>query len=231
MLSLRQRLLTTLLIWLAVVLALFNVVVFLLVRQSLRGDVDQFVRDKAFLLGAQVNPYFTKGMATDEKPWRSDRYLSFGQTFDLDWKLLYKSARLSQLIVPTEEMKRLASHPLGVLLHEAEGPDGARYRMATVRIERQGQFVCYSQVGILIRDRDRPLRQLIYWLAGCAVVALLLAGLGLDYLIRQWGAPLAALSDTARKVNLGSLSRPRLFAPPAAPELATLAAGGVAGGD
>jgi len=190
--TLRQRLLTTLLAWLAVVLALFGTVVFLLVRQTLRGDADQFVRDKAFLLGAQVNPFFTKGLATDEKPWRSDRYLSFGQTFDADWNVLYMSARLSQPIAPTEEMKRLASHPMGVLHHDAEGPDGARYRMATVRIERQGKFVCYSQVGILIRDRDRPLRQLIFWLAGCGAVALLLGGLGLNYVIRQWAAPLAA---------------------------------------
>ena len=71
MTTLRQRLLVTLLIWLAAVLAVFGAVVFLLARQSLRGDVDQFVRDKAFLMGAQVNPFFTKGLATDEKPWRS----------------------------------------------------------------------------------------------------------------------------------------------------------------
>ncbi len=38
------------------------------------------------------------------------------------------------------------------------------------------------------------------------------------------GAPLTALSDTARKVNLGTLARQRLFAPPDAPEVATLAA-------
>ena len=223
MTTLRQRLLVTLLIWLAAVLAVFGAVVFLLARQSLRGDVDQFVRDKAFLMGAQVNPFFTKGLATDEKPWRSDRYISYGQTFDLDWNLLYKSARLSQPIVPTEEMRRLASHPMGVLVHDAEGPDGARYRMATVRIEREGKFVCYSQVGILIRDRDRPLRQLIFWLTGCGTVALLVGGLGMNYVIRQWSAPLTALSESARKVNLGSLSRQRLFAPSDAPELATLA--------
>jgi heavy metal sensor kinase len=221
--SLRLRLLTTLLVWLTVVLAVFSTIIFLLVRQSLLGDVDQFVRDKAFLLGGQVNPFFPKGLAVDEKPWRADRYLSFGQTFDTNWNVLYKSARLSQSIVPTEEMRRLASHPMGVLHHEVEGPDGARYRMATVRIEREGKFVCYSQVGILTRDRDRPLHQLCFWLAGGTVIAVLLAGLGLDYLLRQWAAPLAALSDTARKVHLGSLSRQRLFVPSEAPELATLA--------
>jgi len=220
--TLRQRLLTTLLVWLALVLAVFGVVVFLLVRQSLQGDVDQFVRDKAFLLGAQVNPWYPAGLAVDEKPWRSDRYIGFGQIFDTNWNVTYKSARLNIPIAPTEEVKRLASHPIGVVHHDTVGPDGARYRMATVRIEREGKLVCYSQVGVLFRDRDKPLRQLIFWLAGCAAIALVLGGLGLDYLIRQWGAPLAALSDTARKINLGSLGHQRLFAPPDAPELAQL---------
>ncbi len=221
--TLRQRLLTTLLTWLGLVLAVFGVVVFLLVRQTLLGDVDQFVRDKAFILGSQVNPTAPSSVAADERPWRGDRYTGFGQTFDAGWNVLYKSARLAQPILPTEEVKRLASHPLGVLVHDATGPDGARYRMATVRIEQQKKFVCYSQVGILIRDRDRPLRQLIFWLAGGSAAALLLAALGLNFLIRQWNAPLAALSETARNVNLGSLGRQRLFAPPEAPELAQLA--------
>ncbi|HMJ90523.1 MAG TPA: ATP-binding protein [Candidatus Acidoferrum sp.] len=222
--TLRQRLLTTLLVWLALVLAVFGVVVFLLVRQSLQGDVDQFVRDKAFLLGAQVNPFYPAGLAVDEKPWRSDRYNGRGQVFDTNWNVTYKSARLDEPIVPTEELKRLASHPIGVVHHDTVGPDGARYRMATVRIEREGKLVCYSQIGVLFRDRDKPLRQFIFWLAGCGAVALLLAGLGLDYMIRQWGAPLAALSETARKVNLGSLGHQRLFAPPEAPELTQLTA-------
>ncbi len=222
--TLRKRLLTTLLVWLALVLALFGVVVYLHVRQTLQGDIDQFVRDKAFILGGQVNPAIPSVVRIDERPWRGDRYTGFGQTFDPDWKLLYRSKRLSETIAPTEELKRLAAHPIGVVVHDAVGPDGARYRMATVRIERQGGLLCYAQVGVLFRDRDRPLRQLIFSLIGCAVVALVLAGLGLDYVIRQWGAPLAALSDTARKVNLGSLSHQRLFVPPDAPELATLAA-------
>jgi len=221
--TLRQRLLTTLLTWLALVLALFSAVVFLQVRQALRGDVDQFVRDKAFILGYQVNPWYPAGMFYDEKPWRSDRYTGYGQTFDTNWNLLYKSTRLSEPIAPTDELKRFASHPLGVVHHDSVGPDGVRYRMATVRMERQGKTIFYAQVGVLISERDTPLRQLIFWLTGCAVVALLLAWLGLDYVIRQWGAPLAAMTDTARKVNPGNLSHQRLFAPPDAPELAQLA--------
>ena len=134
--TLRQRLLITLLGWLTLVLAVLCVVVFLLARQSVQGDVDQFVRDKAYLLGQQVNPAYPAGIFYDEKPWRSDRYFAFGQTFDTNWNLLYKSTRLVGPILPTEDVKRYATHPTGVLLHDATGPDGTEYRMATVRIER-----------------------------------------------------------------------------------------------
>lgn len=221
--TLRQQLLTALLVWLALVLAVFCAIVYLQVRQTLQGDIDQFVRDKAFILGHQVNPAYPAGIFNDDKPWRSDRFDGFWQTFDADWKQLYKSKSLAEPIPPTEEMKRLTTPPLGVALQDVRAPDGKLYRVATIRMERNGKFICYAQVGVQLSERDRPLRQLAFTLAGCAVIALLLAGLGLDYVIRQWGAPLAALSETARKVNLGSLGRQRLFAPPDAPELAQLA--------
>ena len=221
--TLHQRLLTTLLVWLALVLAVFGAVVYLQVRQTLQGDIVQFVRDKAFILGRQVNPNYPAGVFNDDKPWRSDRFIVFGQTFDANWKLLFKTTRLSEPIAPTEALKRFAAGPLGVVHHDAVGPDGARYRMATVRMEREGKFICFAQVGVLLSERDRPLRQLLFLLGGCAAVALLVAGVGLDYMIRQWHAPLAALSDTARRVNLGTLGHERLFVPPEAPELAQLA--------
>ena len=196
--TLRQRLLTTLIVWLAVVLAVFCAIVYLQVRQTLQGDIDQFVRDKAFILGHQINPRYPAGIFNDEKPWLSDRYAKFWQTFDADWKPLYKSKSLSEPIAPTAELKRQAATALGIVQHDAVAPDGARYRVATVRMEKDGKTICYAQVGVPLSERDRPLRQLIFWLAVCASVALLLAWAGLDYVIRQWGAPLAALSETAR---------------------------------
>lgn len=128
--TLRQRLLITLLVWLALVLTLLSAVVFLLVRQTVQGDIDQFVRDKAFLLGYKVVPSNPAAMVTDDNPWRSDRYTVFGQTFDANWKLLFRSTRLAEPIVPTEELKRLAAHSLGVVHQDVTGPDGTRYRMA-----------------------------------------------------------------------------------------------------
>jgi heavy metal sensor kinase len=221
--TLRQRLLSTLLVWLALVLAVFSAVVYWQVRQSLRGDVDQYVRDKAFILGYQVNPAYPAGILHNERPWTADRYYGFGQTFDTNWNVLYKSSRLVDPILPTEEVRRNAAHWLGVAYHDATGPGGERCRLATVKLERDGKFICFAQYGVFLSERDRPLRQLLLWLAGGSAAALLLAWAGLNYVIRQWAAPLAALSEMARKVNLGSLAHQRLFAPPDAPELTTLA--------
>lgn len=221
--TLRQRLWWTLLTWLALVLAVFSAGVFLVVREWLRGDLDQFLRDKAFLLGSQVNSTNRTAVGGDDRVWRSDRYLTFGQTHDVDWSLLYKSVRLEDPIPVTDEIKRVASHTVGMVAHDAVGTDGTPYRMATVRIDRPGKFICYAQIAVKLSERDAPLKSLIYWLAGGSTAALVLAGLGLAYLIRQWGAPLTALSDTATKLNLGTLRRQRLFAPPDAPELARLA--------
>ena len=217
----------TLLVWLALVLGVFCAVVYLQVRQSLRGDVDQYVRDKAFILGYQVNPSYPAGLLRNDRAWTSDRYVGFGQTFDTNWNLLYQSSRLTAPILPTEEVKRNAAHWIGVVHHDVTGPGGKPCRMATVKIERQEKhqekFLCYAQFGIFIQERDAPLRQLILWLAAGSTTALLLAGLGLNHLIRQWHAPLSALSDTARRINLGTLGHERLFVSPEAPELAQLA--------
>lgn len=204
-------------------LAVFCTVIYLQVRQTLQGDINQFVRDKAFLLGRQVNPSYPAGIFNDDKPWRSDRYPGFWQTFDTNWNQLYKSITLAEPIPPTEEVRRLAANPLDIVHHDGESSDGVRYRIATVKIERNGKFVCYAQVGVQLIERDRPLRQLLFALAVCSVLALSLAWLGIDYLIRQWISPLASMSETARKLNLGNLSRQRLFAPSDAPELAQLA--------
>lgn len=222
--TLRQRLLTMMLAWLAVVLALFCAMIYLLVRQSLRGDIDQYVRDKAFILGYQVNPWYPAGMLRNDRPWVADRYFGFGQTFDTNWNVLYKSARLTKPILPSEEVRRYATHWLGVVHHDAIGPNGEPCRLATVKLEREGKFICYAQYGVSWSEQDKPLGRLFLWLAGCAVAAFLLAWLGLDHVIRQWGVPLAALSGAARAINVGNLGRQRLFAPPDAPDLAQLAA-------
>lgn len=223
--SSRPWLQTVILVWIGMVLAASGLVVYLLARQTVLGDADQFVRDKAFLLGTQVNPNMPTAVGGDDRVWRTDRFLSFGQTHDAEWKILYKSARLEKPIPPTEELKRLASHSLGVVLHDATGTDGALYRMATIRVERLGRFVCYAQVAIFQRDRDRPLRQLAAWLAGGVLLGLAGAGVGTRFLVGQWNMALTSLSSAARDIQVRNLSRRRLFVPEHSPDLATLAQG------
>lgn len=219
----RQRLFIGLLSWLALVLASFSGAVFLLVRQDLLTDLDQFLRDKAFLLGYQVNPNLRTAVGGDDRVWRSDHYLTFGQTHDANWNLLYKSVRLAEPIPVTDEIKRIAKHSFGVVVHDVAGHDGTPYRMATVRSEHQGKFICYSQIAVKIAERDAPLKTLLAWLTGGSFVALIVGGIGIDHLLRHWAAPLVALANAARQIQLDTLSRQRLYAPPDAPELAQLA--------
>lgn len=219
----RQRLLWTLISWLALVLAAFCLMVFLLVRESLLGDMDQFLRDKAFLLGSQVNPNKPTAVGGDDRVWRSDRHLTFGQTYDTNWTLLYKSARLAEPIPPTDEVKRLLNHSLGMAVHNAVGVDGIEYRMASVRIAPFGKFVCFAQIAVKLEERDAPLRPLVLWLGAGFLTALVVGGLGLAHLVKEWNAPLATLSEVASQLDVGTLKRQRLFAPTNAPELAQLA--------
>jgi len=221
--SLRTRLLVLLLSLLGVVLAVFCTVVYLLVRATLQGDIDQFVLDKALLLGREVNPINPAWVRFEERDWRARRFTPVGQIFDAEWRPLFVSKRLSAPIPPTEQLKREATHPLGVVHHDAIAPDGERYRMATITERRDGKFLCYAQIGVSLNERDRDLRRLLAWLIGGSVFTWVGALVASGYLLQQWRMPLAMLGETARRVSVQNLSRQRLFAPPDAPELAPVA--------
>lgn len=218
----RGRLLWGSLALLAVGLALFGVLAYALVRDQIRGTADQFVSDKARILAQAVNPQHLEYVRFDERDWRADRFVPFAQTFDLDWQPCFVSSRLGAPVLPTEETRRFATHPLGLLLHDAEGPDGARYRMATLQIERAGEVLGYAQVGVRHTERDAPLRRLAASLLGGCLVTLALAFAGLRLLLRQWQLPLATMVETAKQVAASGVGRHRFVAPPDAPELAEI---------
>jgi heavy metal sensor kinase len=219
----RNRLLDGLLILLAMVLMLFSTVTYLLVRESIEADVDQFVLDKALILGREVNPANPAWIRFEERDWHSFRFTPIGQTFDAEWRPLFVSSRLLEPILPTEQVKRAATHPLGFAHHDAAGPDGERYRMATVTVNHEGELLCYAQIGVLWSEHRRPLHRLMLWLAGGSVAAWFGAWLAAGHLIKQSRAPLELLGEAARRVSVRNLSRQRLFAPPDAPELAHVA--------
>jgi heavy metal sensor kinase len=221
--TLKARLLVVLLALLALVLVMFCTVVYLLVRNSIQADIDQFVLDKALLLGREVNPSNPAWILFEERDWHSRRFTPLGQTFDTNWNLLFLSRRLAAPIPPSEQVKREATHPLGAAVHDVVGPDGKRYRMATVSVLRDGRLLCYAQIAVPLLERDRDLRRLLLWLAGGSVFTWLGALVAAGYLLQQWRVPLTALSETARRVSVQNLSRQRLFEPPDVPELAQVA--------
>lgn len=219
----RARLLWGLVALLAVALALGCPLVYVLARDQLRSTADQFVADKARILARAVNPANIAYVRFDERDWRADRFVPFAQTFDLDWNPRFVSSRLNAPILPTAEVQRFAAHPLGLLVHDAVGPEGERYRMATLSIERAGEVLGYAQVGVRQVERDLPLRRLAASLLGGSLVTLALALAGIWLTLRQWELPMATMAETARNVTASGGSRHRFVAPPDAPELVAIA--------
>lgn len=219
----RARLLWGLVALLATALALGCPLVYTLARDQLRNTADQFVADKARILARAVNPQNLAYVHFDERDWRADRLIPFAQTFDLDWNPRFVSSRLSAPILPAEEVQRFAAHPLGLLVHDAVGPEGERYRMATLSIEPAGEVLGYAQVGVRQAERDLPLRRLAASLLGGSLVTLALALAGIWLTLRQWELPMATMAETARNVTASGGGRHRFVAPPDAPELVQIA--------
>jgi heavy metal sensor kinase len=209
--------------FMGLVLGLSALLVYLMARDKVRGDVDQFVADKARILAQAVNPRRLESVRFDERAWRDDRFTPFAQTFDLKWNLRFLSSRLSEPVLPSEEVRRHARHPLGMLLHESVAADGQAYRMATVTIEREGETLGYAQVGVRHAERDAPLRQLRGWLLTGVVAALGVGAVGIRLTVRQWHMPLATLAETAKRLTASGGTRHRFVAPPESPELVEVA--------
>lgn len=221
--TLHHRLLILLLGLLAAVLTVFSMVVYLLVRETVQADIDQFVLDKALILGRAVNPVNPAWVRFEEREWRARWSTTVGQTFDTNWQPKFVSPRLSAPIPASEQLRREATHGAGVVLHDALAPDGQRYRMATVTVNHDGRLRCYAQIGVPLSERNRPLRRLVWWLVGGSMVTWFGAWMAAGYLVRQWRVPLALLAEAARRVGIQNLSHQRLFAPADAPELAQVA--------
>jgi heavy metal sensor kinase len=221
--TLRGRLLVAVLTLLALALTLYGMVAYLLARESLEGDLDQFVLDKALLLGRNMNPANPGWIGFEEREWRTHRFTPHGQAFDPDWQPRFVSRRLNAPIDPTPQLRMAALHPSGIVIGDAIDRDGNRYRMATVAVQRDDELVGYAQIAVHLIERDRELRRLRHWLAGGGLLTLLAAGLAVGYIAQQWRLPLQALGETAGRVRLETLSRQRLYAPEETPELARVA--------
>ncbi len=221
--TLRARLEAGLLLLLGIALIAAGVSCFLVTRQSVRTDADQFVRDKAVILAHATNPDFLDDVRYEDRAWRGDRYTPYGQTVDLEWRPRFVSSRLNAPIQVPDEVRRLARHPLGTVLHDAVGEDGVPYRMATVAIEHEGVIRGYAQIAMRMADRDAPLRRLAFTLTGIGVVTLALAWAGIHLWLQQWRTPLRTFESTAREITEAGIDRHRFVAPSDSPELETVA--------
>jgi len=221
--TLRRRFQFGILVLVAVTLAVPSTLLYLLARHEVRGDVDQFVSDKARILAERTNPFAPEAVVFQERDWAGDRFVPHGQTFDRDWNVRFVSKRLPAPIPANETVQREAAHPLGRVLHDAVAPDGTRYRMATVSILRDQEVHGYAQIGVRDSERDAPLRRLLATLVGGNLLAIGLAWMGLRFLNEHWRLALASLGDTAREVSAQGVLRHRFVAPPEDPDLAQVA--------
>ncbi len=221
--TLRRRFQFGILALVAVTLAVPSCLLYLLAQQEVRGDVDQFVSDKARILAERTNPFAPEAVTFQERDWAGDRFIPHGQTFDRDWNVRFVSKRLPAPIPADETVRREAAHPLGRVLHDAVAPDGTRYRMATVSILRDQEVHGYAQIGVRESERDAPLRRLLATLVAGNFLAIGLAWMGLRFLNEHWRLALSSLGDTAREVSAHGVQRHRFVAPPDDPDLAQVA--------
>jgi hypothetical protein len=98
--NIRARLYWGLLGMLAVTLMLYSTILYVGLRDQVRLDADQFVRDKVRLVAKAVNPYNISFVGFEERDWRSDRFTPYAQTFTLEWEPRFVSMRLSSPSCP-----------------------------------------------------------------------------------------------------------------------------------
>lgn len=222
--SLRVRTVVQLLALLALTLVAFCWAMHMVIDERVEAEVDQLVVDKAIILARIMNPANPAWMNHDPRDWESRRYRIIGQTFDLDWNVLYRSPKLNSPVEPTARVRREIHHTQGIVLEDAVAQDGERFRVATVAARpnvNQPAFA-YAQMLVPLRDRDREIWRFMRWMIGGCLVVLAGGSLGAMHLAGQWFAPLHVMGHTAESVDPRNLSRQRIMAPPDVPEVTPL---------
>ena len=222
--SLRARLFMSFTALLAAALVVFGLIVWLVAREAMSSDVDDFLRTKAMLL-ARLRPPTRLGI----EPWMEQelqvqerQYMV--QVFEPDGTLGGKSSNMVTAIPLTDEARR-SEHPAGGVVIETLQVDGRAYRVAThPHRDRWGEpVVMYAQAVIPLEVVHAREQHLLGWLVGCGL-AMLVSGAAASWsLSRQWLRSVTVLEETARSLSAGDLGRRRLFAPSDDAELAALA--------
>ncbi|MFN0077991.1 MAG: sensor histidine kinase [Prosthecobacter sp.] len=222
--SLRARLFISFTALLAAALMMFGVIVWLVAREAMTNDMDDFLRGKAMLLARlmpaerlRVEPWMEQDLQVQER--------QFGvQVFDVHGTPGGKSSTLT-IEVPLTDKVRRSEHPAGGVILETLVIGGKNYRIAThPRRDRWGEpVVMYAQAVISFDALQARQARLLAWLVSCGTAMLAAGAAASWYLSRQWLRSVASLEEAARGISSSELGLRRLFVPSDDAELAALA--------
>ncbi len=222
--SLRARLFISFTALLLAALLMFGVIVWLVAREAMTNDVDDFLRSKAMLLGRVVTP-----MRNRIEPWIEqelqvqERHFML-QVFAADGSMAGKSSNLAHAIPLSDEARR-SEHPAGNAVIETLHADGRAYRVAThPRRDLWGDpVVLYAQALMPLDAVQARERRLLAWLVSGGVAMLAAGAVAAWSLSRQWLRSVSHLEEAARGLSTSELGKRRLFVPSDDAELSALA--------
>ncbi|MFO1483823.1 MAG: ATP-binding protein [Verrucomicrobiaceae bacterium] len=222
--SLRGRLFLSFLTLMTAGMAIFGVIVWLVAREAMMNDMDDFLRTKAMLLGRLVNltrlrvePWIEQEMQVQERHFML-------QVFDGNGVFAGKSSNLAAAIPLSDEVRR-SQHPAGNAVIETLYSEGRAFRAAThPRRDLWGDPVTiYAQALMPLDMLHARQNRLLVWLVGCGIAMLAAGGVAAWHLSRQWLRSVSSLEEAARGLGSGELGIRRLFVPSDDAELAALA--------
>jgi heavy metal sensor kinase len=222
--SLRSRLFLSFTALLAAALLMFGVIVWLVAREAMTNDVDDFLRSKAMLLGRLVSagrlrmePWIEQELQVQERHFML-------QVFAADGSAAGRSSNLAHVIPLSDEARR-SEHPAGNAVIETLHTDGRVFRAAThPRRDLWGDpVVLYAQALMPLDVVQARERRLLAWLVSCGVAMLAAGAFASWFLSRQWLRSVSNLEEAARGLSTSELGKRRLFVPSDDAELAALA--------
>ena len=225
--SFRTRLLLSLSLLTAVILAAFALLVHITAGDLVRVDIDRLVQDRALVLSKATfagNPALQPWM---ESVLETDRQKLFVQLFDAQGKPLAKSPNLAEYLPLSASAMRAVETTTTAYTETLQRADGEAVRVATVPItyyrDGRSQLTGFAQAGVLLREREANLQKLHFWLIIGVVAGTFVVLIVAYLLLNQWLRTIAAASESAHRIGMQANLRERLFVPQEDDELARLA--------
>jgi heavy metal sensor kinase len=210
---------------LAAALVMFGVITWLVAREAMMNDVDDFLRSKAMLLGRVVTP-----MRNRIEPWIEQDTAGAGAPLHAASLAADGSMRQVEQSRHRDPAER-RSAPFRASRRQCGDrdvyADGRAFRAPRIHgvICGETPVVLYAQAldafGCNVQARER---RLLAWLASCGAAMLAAGAVASWHLSRQWLRSVSNLEEAARGLSSAELGLRRLFVPADDAELAALAA-------